>query len=68
MNLLLKNQKEFNFIEKVERKNRELLNDIQIEIALPNAKDIKIKERAIDLQFTLACHPSLSWIRTILKG
>jgi len=56
------------FIEKVERKNRELLNEIQIEIALPSAKDIKIKERAIDLQFALACHPSLSWIRTILRG
>lgn len=56
------------FVEKVHRKNRELLNEIQIEIALPNPKDVKIKEKANDLQFALACDPSLSWIRAILKG
>jgi len=55
------------FIEKVHKKNKELLNEIQIEIALPNPKDVKIKEKANDLQFALACDASLSWIRAILK-
>ena len=55
------------FIEKVNRKNNELLNELQIELALPKTKDVKIKEKAFELKFALACDQNLSWIRTILK-
>jgi len=55
------------FIEKVNRKNNELLNELQIELALPKTKDVKIKEKAFELKFALACDQNLSWIRAILK-
>jgi len=55
------------FVDRADKKNRELLGQFQIGIALPGTKDVKMKEKAIDLKFALAYDASLSWIREVLK-
>jgi len=54
------------FIEKIIKKNMNLIKQFQIESTLPEIKDSKIKERAIVINFTLGCDPELQWIKECL--
>ena len=54
------------FIKKLVQKNKDLILKFQLDITQPNAKDMKLKERAIAINFALAYDASLRWIRELL--
>ena len=54
------------FVDRVSKKNTELVNQFQLETAMPGIKDSGIKERAIALRFALAYDPNLRWVNEML--
>jgi hypothetical protein len=53
------------FVENVVKYNKELVMKISIELA-HDTKDIKIKQRAVDIDFALAYDTKLKWVAGIL--
>lgn len=54
------------FVKQIIQKNKDLVLQFQLDITQPEAKDVKIKERAIAINFALAYDISLGWIRELL--
>ena len=53
-------------VTKIVKKNKDLILQFQLDITQPNATDVKIKERAIAINFALAYDTSLKWIRELI--
>ena len=64
---LLKNNNDAitKFVENVVKYNKELVMKISIELA-HDTKDIKIKQRAVDIDFALAYDTKLKWVGGLL--
>jgi hypothetical protein len=65
---LLKSSKEeiIKFIERVDKFNNTNITKFTLEMTQPNVKDIKLKERAVSINFTLAYDTKLQWIKNLL--
>jgi hypothetical protein len=67
---LLKPSKEAveKFVEAVVKYNKEMVAKFSLDMTQANEKDVKLKERAIGVNFALAYDTKLKWVRDILSG
>jgi hypothetical protein len=54
------------FIDRVERYNMAIINKFSLELTQEGVKDMKLKERAIHVNFALAYDTNLKWLREML--
>jgi hypothetical protein len=67
---LLKNGKDdvAKFVVAVVKYNKEMVTKFSLDLTLSETKDVKLKERAIDVGFALAYDTKLKWVRELLCG
>jgi len=67
---LLKPSKEAveKFVEAVVKYNKEMVTKFSLDMTQASEKDVKLKERAIGVNFALAYDTKLKWVRDILSG